>query len=441
MLLSATLFIVIATAMAVINHIYIKLPSSIGLMVGSLVASLLMMLLVVMGANAPLEFATSLMGRIDVESLIMDGMLSFLLFAGALHVDFNALNKQRSVIIALASAGVIITTFLIGGIMFGASNLFGFQLSFLHCLIFGALISPTDPIAVIGILKKAGVPKSLELKIAGESLFNDGTAVVLSVVLAGMLVATSDLHGGSAAVLYTKSDGDIPGFSLGHTLFLFVGEVVGGIGLGILLGFIAYFMMKKVDDYKIEIMITLSLVMGGYLLAQYIHVSGPLAMVAAGLLIGNHGKAQGMSEDDIKYLDNFWEMLDEILNSVLFVLIGLEILVIYSQTVAGGDAGGLELNNGLLMGLIAIPVVLLSRFISISGVVHSFKPFRAFSDGAIKIMTWGGLRGGISIALCLALPDSPERHVLLIATYIVVVFSILVQGLTIGKLVEKVARQ
>jgi len=425
MLQIATLFIVMATVLAVINHLFLKLPASIGLMVTSLLGSVGLVVAGMLGYEEPVNFAVNILSQIDLESLIMDGMLSFLLFAGALHVDFSALYKQRGVVIALASIGVLITTFLIGGLMYLALGVLGINLSFLYCLIFGALISPTDPIAVISILKKAGVPKSLEIKIAGESLFNDGVAVVLSMVLAGLLTA-----------------GAVVDFA--HVGVLFGEEVVGGLGLGILLGFIAYCTMKLVDDYKIEIMLTLSLVMGGYWLAQMIHVSGPLAMVAAGLLIGNHGKTQGMSENDIEYLDNFWEMLDELLNSVLFVLIGLEVLVLYaglptqSAATVGGVADTLIWNSGIVMGLIAIPLVLFSRFVSISGVVHSFKPFREFSDGAIKIMTWGGLRGGISIALCLALPESPERNMILIATYIVVVFSIFVQGLTVGTLVKNV---
>ena len=423
MLSMATLFIVMATVLAVINHIFLKLPASIGLMVTSLLGSVGLVMAGMMGYEEPVNFAVTTLAQIDLESLIMDGMLSFLLFAGALHVDFSALYKQRGVVIALATIGVLVTTFLIGGLMYVGLGALGIHLSFLYCLIFGALISPTDPIAVIGILKQAGVPKSLEIKIAGESLFNDGVAVVLSMVLAGLLTAGSHVD-------FT------------HVGALFLEEVVGGLGLGLLLGFIAYYLMKSVDDYKIEIMLTLSLVMGGYWLAQLIHVSGPLAMVAAGLLIGNHGKNQGMSENDIEYLDNFWEMLDELLNSVLFVLIGLEILVIYGDMMAPVAIGAVDTvtwSGGVIMGLIAIPLVLFSRFVSISGVVHSFKPFREFSDGAIKIMTWGGLRGGISIALCLALPESPERNILLIATYIVVVFSIFVQGLTVGKLVERVS--
>lgn len=411
MLSLVAFFLFLATCLAVMNHLFFKLPASIGLMVTSLVGSLLLVLIGVVGYAAPVDFAIGLVGQVDLESLIMDGMLSFLLFAAALHVDFSALVKQRGVILALASVGVVVTTFTIGFALHYGLALVGIELGLLYCLIFGALISPTDPIAVIGILKQANAPKSLELKIAGESLFNDGTAVVLSSVLIAMAATQQEVSLGSVSGLFAK-------------------EVLGGIGLGLLLGYVAVFFMHKVDDYKIDVMLTLSLVMGGYWLCQSLHVSGPLAMVVAGLLIGNKSQYKNPTDTDIKYLDHFWEMIDELLNAVLFVFIGLEVLIVYNQGLSA-------LSDGLVMGLVAVPVVLLARFASISAIVHSFKPFRDFSNGAISIMTWGGLRGGISIALCLSLPESPERSLLLVATYLVVVFSILVQGLTIGPLVKR----
>ncbi len=334
----------------------------------------------------------------------MLGMLSFLLFAGALHININDLARHKWVILTLASGGVLLSTVIVGTLTWWLLAAFGLQLSFVYCLLFGALISPTDPVAVLGILKTAGVPKSLETKIAGESLFNDGVAVVVFIVL--FRIAT-----GGAEV----SPGGIAG--------LFLLEALGGLLFGLAIGFAAYAMLKSVDSYQVEILITLALVMGGYALAHAMHVSGPIAIVVAGLLIGNHGRLLAMSKTTRQHLDTFWELLDEILNAVLFVLIGLEILLLVFT------------RQYFLAGLLAIPIVLLARLLSVGLPIALMRQVRSFSPHVIKILTWGGLRGGISVALALSLPPGPERNLIVAITYIVVVFSIAVQGLTVGKLV------
>ena len=282
----------------------------------------------------------------------------------------------------------------------------GAGLPYLYCLLFGALISPTDPIAVLGILKTAGAPKSLETKMAGESLFNDGVGIVLFLVILDLVTGTQAI-------------------SISHIGLLFMQEVIGGALLGWILGYVAYRMIRSVDQYQVELLITLSLVTGGYACANALHFSGPIAIVVAGLLIGNQGRLLGMSEATRHHLDIFWELIDEILNAVLFVLVGLEVLVLtFTSTF-------------LFTGLLLIPLVLFSRLVSVSIPILCLRPFRTFSPGTIRIMTWGGLRGGISIALALSIPPGDERDVILAITYTVVVFAILVQGLTLGKLVKQ----
>jgi CPA1 family monovalent cation:H+ antiporter len=298
----------------------------------------------------------------------------------------------------------VISTFIVGGSAWIVFSLIGIKLPFIYCLLFGSLIAPTDPIAVIGILKKAGVPKSLETKITGESLFNDGVAVVVFLVIMGIVAGGHDV-------------------TVGHIILLFVEEAIGGIVFGFAIGWLTYLMLKSVDNYQVEVLLTLALVMGGYSLAYTIHVSGPIAMVVAGIFIGNRGRLLAMSEKTREHLDSFWELMDEILNAVLFLLIGLEVLVIATK------------GSYLIAGMVMIPVVLLARFISVGLPVTFMRRKRDFSPDAVKIMTWGGLRGGISVALALSIPSGPEREVLLTVTYIIVVFSILVQGLTIERLV------
>ena len=387
-----------------VNHHTIKLPNTIGVMLISLVMSLL---LLVVGSifESVNQHALTLLNSIDFNRTLMDGMLSFLLFAGALHVNLDDLSKQKWVIAVLATLGVVTSTFIIGGFSWMLFDLLGVQISLGYCLLFGALISPTDPIAVLGILKKVGVPKSLETKITGESLFNDGVGVVVFLALFGIVTANQEISGSGIALLFAE-------------------EVIGGGIMGLLLGGLAYAMLRRVDNYQVEVLITLALVMGGYSLASSLHLSGPIVMVVGGLLIGNHGRRLAMSEKTREHLDTFWELVDEVLNAVLFVLIGLEVLILTSDI------------TSWMAALVMIPLVLLARFVCVAVPVSVMKLRRTFSPNAIKIMTWGGLRGGISVALALSLPLGSERDTILIATYTVVIFSIVVQGLTIGRLVK-----
>ncbi len=388
-----------------INYRFIKLPNSIGLMLIGLVFSLILIFSsrFISGAH---EWAMELLDSIDFDETLLHGMLSFLLFAGALHININDLRQQYKVIISLATFGVMVSTFIVGTLSWWVFSFMGIKISYLYCLLFGALISPTDPIAVLGILKTVGVPKTLETKIAGESLFNDGVGVVVFLVLMG--IATGGHETGAA---------DIG--------LLFLQEAVGGAVFGLITGFFTYWILKQVDNYQVEVLITLGLVTGGYALAEALHLSAPIAIVVAGLLIGNHGRSLAMSARTREHLDTFWELTDEILNAVLFVMIGLEVIVL-SYT-----------GHKMMAGLVAIPIVLLARFVSVSSLVQVLKHFRTFSPHVTIILTWGGLRGGISVALALTLPSGPERDIILAITYTVVVFSILVQGLTIGPLLNK----
>ncbi len=399
------LLIVLAAVFSYINHRYLKFPTTIGLMMISLLLSLALIGLGKIWFDVE-RYAYYLLTRIDFNEVLMHGMLSFLLFAGALHVNINDLAKQKWVIGTLATGGVVASALMVGGMIWLVSDLLGLGFPLIYGLLFGALIAPTDPIAVLGILKTAKVPKSLETKIAGESLFNDGVAVVLFIV-----------------ILRIAAGGDEVG--LGQVVSLFLVEAVGGVLYGLGIGWLAYRMLKGVNNYQVEVLITLALVMGGYALANAIHVSGPIAIVVAGLLIGNHGRTLAMSATTREHLDTFWELIDEILNAVLFVLIGIEVLVLaFTQ-------------QYLLAGMIAIPVVLLARFISVGIPITLMRKRRPFSPHAVKILTWVGLRGGISVALALSLPSVPERDGIVAMTYVVVVFSIIVQGLTIGKLVQR----
>jgi CPA1 family monovalent cation:H+ antiporter len=387
-----------------LNYRFLKLPTTIGLMLIALLLSLGVILLGPVADGAEHEIH-ALLQSIDFEETLLHGMLSFLLFAGALHVNLADLSKQRWVIFVLATASVVGSTFIIGFLSYWTFGLLGLDIPLIFCLLFGALISPTDPIAVLGILKSVGAPKSLETKITGESLFNDGVAVVVFLVLFGIAVGGQDA-------------------SLGSVVHLFVQEALGGLVFGLAIGFLAFWMLKSVDNYQVEVLITLGLTTGGYVLAELLHLSAPIAIVVAGLLIGNHGRVMAMSEQTREHLDTFWELVDEILNAVLFVLIGLEVLMLSFRS------------EYLLAGLILIPLALLSRFICVGGPILILRRFRTFSPHVIKILTWGGLRGGISMALVLALPAGEMRDALLFVTYCIVVFSILVQGLTIGKLVR-----
>ena len=398
-------FITVAAVLSYVNYKWVRLPSTIGLMVISLVLSLVLLGLDRLGLPVE-EFSSSFLSGIDFSEALMQGMLSFLLFAGALHVNLEDLARQKYIVGGLATLGVVASTLMVGSALYFCLGWLGLNMSYVYCLVFGALIAPTDPVAVLAILKSAKAPKSLETKIAGESLFNDGVGVVVFLVLVGLASGGEEL-------------------SFGHVSLLFLEEAVGGVLFGFVIGWIAYRILKNVDEYTVEILITLALVSGGYALASAIHTSGPIAIVVAGLMIGNHGRMYAMSDVTREHLGNFWELIDEILNAVLFVWIGLEVLVLSFTW------------DHFWAGLLAIPLILLSRFIAVSSFVGLLTFRRRFTKGAIRILTWGGLRGGISIALALSLAPGGSRDLIVGITYVVVVFSILVQGSTIKSLVPR----
>ena len=409
----AAILLVLAAVFGYLNLKFLKLPTTIGIMLIGLLSS---MVLLMLRDALPLipEAADRFVESIDFNKTLMEGMLSFLLFAGALHVNLGNLLDQKRLIAIMASFGVVFSTFVIGGATWLLFPLFGFEVPFLWCLVFGALISPTDPVAVLSILKTAGAPKSLETKITGESLFNDGVGVVVYLAVLGMALGGHGDHGMTGA---------------GDVAKLFLVEAGGGMLWGFMIGFAAYFMLRSIDNYQIEVLITLALVTAGYRLASHWHLSGPLAMVVAGLMIGNQGRSFAMSEKTREHLDTFWELVDEILNAVLFLLIGLELLVLNLS------------GRAIAVGAILIVVVLAARFAATSIPVMLLKSRREFSPGVIRILTWGGLRGGISVALALGIPkDFAYRQEFLVATYVVVVFSIVVQGLTLKPLVARVVR-
>jgi CPA1 family monovalent cation:H+ antiporter len=396
----------LAALFSYINHRFIKLPTTIGLLVISLLLSLALIGLGKFGF--PLEsYAQVMLKEIDFNKALMQGMLSALLFAGALHVSLEDLKKQKWIVAILASVGMLSSTVMVGFASYYVFGMFGLNIPFIYCLLFGSLISPTDPIAVLGILKHLGAPKTLETKIAGESLFNDGFAVVVFIVLLGI----------------AAGGGDDP-ISASSVMMLFLQEAVGGVGFGLIAGYVVFRMLASIDNYQVEILLTLGLVFGGYALASALHISGPIFVVVAGLLIGNSGRQHGMSDRTREHLDNFWELIDEILNAVLFVLIGLEVLILSFDL------------NYLYAGLVMIPVTLIARFISVGVPVSLMKARKTFTPNVIRILTWGGLRGGISIALALTLPAGEAREALIVITYVIVIFSIIVQGLTVGKLIK-----
>jgi len=402
-----TILVCLSAVFSYVNHRYIKLPVTIGLMAIALVMSLVLLLLGKLGYGIQAE-AESFIRSIDFDETLLHGMLSFLLFAGALHINLDDLLEQKWFIGTLACLGVVVSASIVGALTYLLLGWIGIPIPFIGCLLFGALISPTDPIAVLGILKNAKAPKQLEIKITGESLFNDGVGVAVFLVLLAV-AETGTITPGSIALL-------------------FVQEALGGAAIGLALGYLTYMMLKSINQHHVEILLTLALVMGGYALADAVHASGPIAVVVSGLLIGNQGRHLAMSETTREYLDTFWELIDELLNAVLFVLIGLEVLALTFKTAY------------LEAGLIAIPLVLFARFVSVSLPVQAFRLFQEFTERATMILTWGGLRGGISVAMALSLPPSSYRDVLITMTYIVVVFSILVQGLTIERLVRASSR-
>lgn len=403
----AALLITLTALFSYLNHRFIKLPTTIGVMLMALVASLAMVCLSGLGYGGIEHRVEALIADVDFNEVLMHGMLSLLLFAGAMHIDLSELASRKWPIGILATLGLVAATFFIGIACWVLFRALGIDIGFVYCLLFGALISPTDPIAVLGILKSAHAPANLKIEITGESLFNDGVAVVLFTILL------------SAAT----GSGSISAVGL---VFLFVEEALGGIVFGLVIGYSAYVLIKSIDNYQVEVLLTLALVLGGYALAIHLHVSGPIAMVVAGLMIGNHGRALAMSSETRRNLDTFWELMDEILNAVLFVLIGFEVIVLTFT------------NQYLIASLLAIPIVLLARLVCVGIPINIMRRrFRfEFSSHAIKILTWGGIRGGISVALALSLPPGAERELLVAVTYIIVLFSILVQGLTMGKLVR-----
>ncbi len=429
----AALLLVLSGAFSWFNHAYIKLPHTIGLLLMALLASFgLMALQAVFPALGLTETLQSAIGQIDFNVTVMNGMLAFLLFAGALHVDMSFLKSERWAIGPMATIGVLISTFIIGTGFYWLANALGVHVPFTWAIVFGALISPTDPVAVLSILKTVNMPHSLEAKIAGESLFNDGVGVVVfSIAVAVAVASTGAGHGAEAVVAdaahavsqSSGGHGNDPITALSIAKLFFV-EAGGGALLGAFTGWLAYRMMATIDEHSIEILISLGIVTGTYALAQRLHLSGPIAVVITGLLIGNKGAEFAMSERTRNYLFSFWEMIDEILNSVLFLLIGLEILVL-----------GLSPKFGLIM-LLCIPLVLAARFIAVSIPMRFLGMFKKFTKGAIPVLTWGGLRGGISVALALSLPPVEYKPLILAATYGVVVFSIIVQGLTVKNVVK-----
>lgn len=402
-----TILVVLSAAFAYINERFVKLPYTIGAMVMAIAMSMALTLAGWINADLtnPLK---EIVEGIDFNKVLMEIMLSFLLFAGALHTNFDQLRVQRGPILAFATIGVLISTALIGGAMYYLLPLLGLHIDFIYCLLFGSLISPTDPIAVLGILKKVGVPKKLETKIVGESLFNDGIGVVVF------------------SVIFTLAQSGLDQITPGHVGIILLEEVGGGIVLGLILGWIAFRLMKSIDDYSVEILITLAIVMGGYLLAQSLHFSGPLAVVVAGLIVGHDTvRDTSMSATTEIYVDKFWETSDALLNGILFVLIGLEILILPYDS------------SYIMAGLVAIPIILVARYLALSIPILFYQKKLEFVPNTGLIMTWGGLRGGISIALALSLTADMDKDPFLVITYIVVVFSIIFQGLSIGKVANK----
>jgi CPA1 family monovalent cation:H+ antiporter len=404
----ASLLIVLAGAFGTVNYLFLRLPSSIGILVVALIASFAV---IVTDALFPsLTVEEQIRAQVldfEFSEALLEGMLGLLLFAGALHVKLSDLRKAWLVIFLMATMGVGLSTAIVG---FGFSWITGMPL--MIAFVFGALISPTDPVAVLGVLREASLPKTLETKIAGESLFNDGVGYVVFLVLVGIAFPSGDHHGSGL---------------LGAAQ-LFVQEAVGGAVLGIVLGWLTFRVMRRIDDYSLEVLITLGLAFGGYELAVALHVSAPIMAVCAGLLIGDIGSKHGMSEETRKYVEAFWTLIDEILNAVLFLMIGFEVFAIAFET------------DFLIAGAMAIVLALVARLAAVAVPVLLLKPFKTFSKGVIPIMTWGGLKGGISVALALSLPDGEWKPLILTVTYIVVIFSIIVQGLTVTRLAERIGR-
>jgi len=401
----SSLLITVSALFAYVNYRTLKLPTTIGIMVISLLFSVVLVVLGKFGFSSGVDYARDIVSQIEFDEALLNGMLAFLLFAGAMHIDLKELLKYKWTIGILASLGVVLSTFVMAGAAYVLFALLNIDMPFIYCLLFGSLIAPTDPVAVLGVLKTAGASKDLETKIAGESLFNDGVAIVVFLSIFGIAINGDPL-------------------SAQHIGILFVQEAIGGALFGFAAGWGVLQLLKDVDNYHVEILLTLALVAGGATGAAALHLSAPIAVVVAGLMIGNHGKRGAMSKNTIQHLDTFWELIDEILNAVLFLIIGIEVVLI--------TFNGPIWIAALLLTLVALA----ARMFAVSIPVNLLKLRREFHPHVIKILTWGGLRGGISVALALSIPASEQRDVIVAITYVIVVISIVLQGLTIGKLIK-----
>jgi CPA1 family monovalent cation:H+ antiporter len=406
------MLLTISAAFAFLNAKFVRLPTEIGVLVMGLVASLLLIALQLLTAET--EHArelTEVVRQIDFQASLMNGMLAFMLFAGALHVDWGKLKNRAPTVAALATVGVLISTAIVGTALWLAAGWLGTPIPLAWALVFGALISPTDPVAVLSTLKSVRVPEDLQVEMSGEALLNDGVGVVLFTIL---LAAAAEPQTGD--------------FDLGQAMRLLLVEALGGAVFGLLVGHATYRAMRAIDDYTIEVLITLAAVMATYSLAGKLHLSGPIAVVCAGILIGERGPRDAMSEATQRYVFGFWTLGDALLNIVLFLLIGLEVLV-------------LRPGQGVTtVALMAIPIVLVARWVAVALPVTALRFAMSFRKGTILVLTWGGVRGGISIALVLSMPDFPQRPMVLAATYAIVIFSVVIQGLTLGSLVRKVVK-
>ncbi len=403
----AAIILTLAVLIGYLNHLFIKLQPTIAIMSGALILCLVLLVFEQLGFSHLKSNTSELLLRTNFHSLLLNGMLSFLLFAGSLTVDINSLKRYKWEIATLASLSTIASTALISIALHWLLPFINIHLPWIYCMLFGALISPTDPIAVLATFKELGAPKSLEVCVAGESLFNDGVGIVIFISLYQLLSNTHHISAGQVSVL-------------------FIQETLGGIGYGVILGAMAIWLIKPIEDHKIIILITLAIVTGGYAFAQTIEISGPLAMVVTGLMVGGQLHNHKFSPKSTMAIDTFWEIIDEILNAVLFLLVGFELLAI--------DVSGWQ----LLAALLVIPLVLIVRFVTVGIPMHFFKSRNLHSPYTISLLTWGGLRGGLAVALALSLPLSDNRNFILALTYAVVSFAIIVQGLSIKPFLKKI---
>ena len=398
------LLLTLTAAFAYVNHRWLRQPASVALMAMTLAASLALLAASELGLFRLGPMAVTL-GRLQLDQTLLHGMLGALLFAGALHIRLDDLREHRLAVAVLALVGTVLSTFIVGGLVYVLVGLVGLPLGFLDCLLFGAVISPTDPVAVLGILKQAHVPHGMRVQISGESLFNDGVAVVLFTTIVEFRTDSTHTVAGAFA--------------------LFAREALGGALFGLVTGYVVYRLLRSVDHYQTELLLTLALVLGGYAAAERLHVSAPLSAVVSGLVIGNHGRERGMSQVTREQLDTFWALVDDILNAVLFVLVGLEVMIVSLS------------RQTLTASLIALPAVLVARWSSVAVPISLMGRRRRFPQGTIRVLTWGGLRGGISVALALSLPLLPAKGVIVTMTYFTVIFSIIVQGLTLGRVARR----